>query len=51
MLRGSERKRPKAAAGFISLASFPRFFIDSGQWAVAARFRVQINEIVPFAVY
>ncbi|MDR0455890.1 MAG: hypothetical protein LBH20_04300 [Treponema sp.] len=51
MLRGSERNRPKEAAGFISLASFPRFFIDSGQWAVSARFRVQVNEIVPFAVY
>jgi hypothetical protein len=51
MLRGSERNRPKEAAGFISLASFPRFFVDSGQWAVSARFRVQINEIVPFAAY
>ncbi|MDR2716777.1 MAG: hypothetical protein LBB89_01745 [Treponema sp.] len=51
MLRGSERNRPKAAAGFISLASFPRFFVDSGQWAVAARFHVQINEVTPFAAY
>ena len=51
MLRSSERNRPKEAAGFISLASFPRFFIDSGRWAVAARFRVQIVEVVPFAVH
>jgi hypothetical protein len=51
MLRGSERNRPKSAVGFISLASFPRFFIDSGQWTAAVRFRVQINEIIPFAAY
>jgi len=51
MLRASERNRPKAASGFISLASFPRFFIDSGQWVVSARFRVQINEVIPFAAY
>jgi hypothetical protein len=51
MLRSSERNRPKEAAGFISLASFPRFYLDSGQWAASVRFRVQINEIVPFAVY
>jgi hypothetical protein len=50
-LRGSERNRPKEVTGFISLASFPRYFIDSGRWAVAARFKVQINEIIPFAVY
>jgi hypothetical protein len=51
MLRSSERNRPKEVTGFISLASFPRFFIRSGQWAVSARFHVQINEIVPFAAY
>jgi hypothetical protein len=51
MLRGSERNRPKAAAGFISLASFPRFYVDSGQWAASVRFHVQINEIIPFAAY
>jgi hypothetical protein len=51
MLRGGERNRPKEATGFISLASFPRFFMDSGQWVASARFRVQINEIIPFAVY
>jgi len=50
-LRGSERNRPKEVTGFISLASFPRYFIASGRWAVAARFRVQITEIIPFAVY
>ncbi|MCL2042651.1 MAG: hypothetical protein FWG89_00780 [Treponema sp.] len=51
MLRGTERNRPKEASGFISLASFPRFFMDSGQWAAEVRFRVQINEIIPFAVH
>ncbi|MDR0322990.1 MAG: hypothetical protein LBI12_00915 [Treponema sp.] len=51
MLRGSERNRPKEASGFISLASFPRYFMDGGRWAVSARFRVQVNEIIPFAVH
>jgi hypothetical protein len=51
MLRGDERNRPKEAAGFISLASFPRYFIAKGQWVVFARFRVQINDIIPFAAY
>ncbi|MDR2924265.1 MAG: hypothetical protein LBU85_13125 [Treponema sp.] len=51
ILRGSERNRPKEAIGFISLASFPRFFVDSGQWTASVRFRVQINEIIPFAAY
>ena len=51
MLRGSERNRPKEATGFISLASFPRFFIQSGRWVASARFRIQITEIIPFAAY
>ena len=51
MLRGSERNRPKEASGYISLASFPRFYIDSGRWAAFVRFRIQINEIIPFAAY
>ncbi|MCL2806315.1 MAG: hypothetical protein FWD26_10290 [Treponema sp.] len=51
MLRGSERNRPKEVTGFISLASFPRYYIESGRWAVSARFRVQIMEIIPFAAY
>jgi len=51
MLRGSERNRPKEAAGFISLAAFPRFFMESGRLAVSARFRVQITDIIPFAAY
>jgi len=51
MLRGSERNRPKEAHGFISLAGFPRYYIESGRWAVSARFRVQVTEIVPFAAY
>jgi hypothetical protein len=51
MLRGSERNRPKETAGFICLASFPHYYVDSGRWAVSARFRVQVTEIVPFAAY
>ena len=51
MLRSSERNRPKEATGFISLASFPRYYVDSGQWTADVRFRVQITEIIPFAAY
>jgi hypothetical protein len=51
LLRGSERNRPKEVTGFISLASFPRYYMESGRWAVSARFRVQIKEIIPFAAY
>ena len=50
-LRSSERNRPKEVTGYISLASFPRFFIDSGHWAASARFRYEITEIIPFAAY
>ncbi|MCL2244832.1 MAG: hypothetical protein FWC03_10270 [Treponema sp.] len=51
MLRGSERNRPKEITGFISLASFPRFYIEAGRWAASTRFRVQINDIIPYAAY
>jgi hypothetical protein len=51
MLRSQERNRPKEVTGYISLASFPYYFMDAGHWACSARFRVQINEIVPFAAY
>ena len=51
MLRSSERNRPKEVSGFISLASFPRFYIEAGRWAASARFRVQVAGIVPFAAY
>ncbi|MDR0877333.1 MAG: hypothetical protein LBN21_04715 [Treponema sp.] len=51
LLRLSERNRPKEVNGFISLASFPRYFMDSGQWAASARFKVEITEIIPFAAY
>jgi hypothetical protein len=51
MLQGSERNRPKEARGVIGLDSFPRFWMDGGRWACSARFRVQIQEIVPFAAY
>jgi hypothetical protein len=51
MLRGSERNRPKEARGYISLAEFPLYYMDGGRWAVSARFRVDIQEIVPFSAY
>jgi hypothetical protein len=51
MLRGRERNRPKEARGFIALAEFPRYFMSGGRWAVSARFRVEISEIIPFAAY
>ena len=51
MLQGSERNRPKEASGFVSLESFPTFFMDRGRWAAQARFKVEIREIVPFAAY
>jgi hypothetical protein len=51
MLRGSERNRPKEATGFIALAAFPVFGIDSGRWTAFARFRVDVTEVVPFGAY
>ena len=51
MLQASERNRPRQATGFISLQSFPVFWVDSGRWAARARFRVEIREILPFAVH
>jgi hypothetical protein len=51
MLRGSERNRPKAVEGFISLADFPRFWIDAGKWVASGRFKVSVTEIIPFAAY
>ena len=51
MLQGSERNRPKEARGFISLQSFPVYWIDAGRWACSARFLVEIREIVPFSAY
>jgi len=51
MLQGSERNRPKEATGFISLEKFPYFWNAGGRLAVQARFKVEIKEIIPFAVY
>jgi len=51
MLQGSERNRPKEATGFISLQTFPSYWMDSGRWAAQARFRVDIKEIIPFSAY
>ena len=51
ILRGSERNRPKQAHGYISLQTFPRYFVSGGRWVCSARFLVDIQEIVPFAVY
>jgi len=50
-LRASERNRPKEVTGYISLATFPRFFFSNGRWAATARFRVELKEIIPFAAY
>ncbi|MCL2720838.1 MAG: hypothetical protein FWD47_05815 [Treponema sp.] len=51
LLQAGEKNRPKEVTGFISLASFPRYYVDAGRWAASARFRVQIVEIIPFAAY
>ena len=51
MLRGSERNRPKEVSGFISLAAFPRYWLDKGRWTAFGRFRVDIEEIRPFAAH
>ena len=51
MLQGSEKNRPKEAAGFISLETFPYYWIDAGRWAARARFKVEIKEIIPFAAH
>ena len=51
MLQGSERNRPKEARGYISLETFPAYHMSSGRWAVQARFRVNITEVVPFAAH
>jgi hypothetical protein len=51
ILRGNERNRPKEVSGYISLSAFPRFWLDGGRWIAAARFYIEINEILPFAAY
>ena len=51
MLQASERNRPKEVTGYISLEGFPSYWIDGGRWAVRARFRVEVKEIIPFAVH
>jgi hypothetical protein len=51
MLRANERNRPKEATGFISLAAFPRFWLDGGRWAASGRFLVTVTEITPFGAY
>lgn len=51
MLRGGERNRPKEVTGYISLAAFPRYWLDKGQWMAHGRFLVEIQEIIPFAAY
>ena len=51
MLQASERNRPKEVTGFISLQTFPAFWMDSGRWAAQARFKVEVTEIIPFAAY
>ena len=51
ILRGMERNRPKEVSGYISLAAFPRYGLNSGRWMAAGRFRIEIVEIVPFSAY
>ncbi|MDR2471426.1 MAG: hypothetical protein LBD09_04885 [Treponema sp.] len=51
MLRGNERNRPREVTGYISLAAFPRYWLDRGQWMTQGRFYVEILEIRPFAAY
>jgi hypothetical protein len=51
LLQAAERNRPKEARGYIALDSFPLFWIDAGRWAVSARFKVEVIDIVPFAAY
>ena len=51
MLQASERNHPRQATGFISLQNFPSFWLDAGRLAARARFRVEIREIIPFAVH
>lgn len=51
MLQGSLRNRPKESRGFICLQTFPRYFVDAGQWACSARFLVEIKETAPFSAY
>ncbi|MDR2245870.1 MAG: hypothetical protein LBE17_04215 [Treponema sp.] len=51
MLRGMERNRPKEARGYLSLAEFPVYWMDSGYWTVRARFRVELTGLQPFAAY
>ena len=50
-LRGSERNRPKAVRGYIALAEFPSYWIDSGRLTVSARFYLEVTEIIPFSAY
>jgi hypothetical protein len=51
ILRGTERNRPKEVRGYISLSNFPNYWVEAGRWAASARFRIEITEIVPFALY
>ncbi|MDR1144399.1 MAG: hypothetical protein LBK77_09330 [Spirochaetaceae bacterium] len=51
ILQGGERNRPREASGYISLAAFPRYWLDKGRWMAAGRFRVEMGEITPFAAY
>lgn len=50
-LRGTQRNRPKEARGEVALVADPRYWIDAGRLTASARFRVVVDEIVPFAAY
>ena len=51
LLQARERNRPREVTGFISLETFPAFWVTGGRLAVQARFKVEIREITPFAVH
>jgi hypothetical protein len=50
-LRAYIKNRPRITKGYISLSSFPIYKMFSGQWSATARFRLEVTEVVPFAVY
>jgi hypothetical protein len=50
-LARTERNRPKEAYGIVTLMEVPRFWVDAGRYECAARFHVNIKEIVPYRFF
>ncbi|MDR1363567.1 MAG: hypothetical protein LBJ35_05910 [Spirochaetaceae bacterium] len=50
-LRAAERNRPRTVTGFIALSKFPVYRMQNGLWAASSEFRIEIKDIIPFAVY